>query len=129
VILKLTGQAMSSRTWTDAQKAKQSARASARWQAAVRAGPTSHPLARARALRDLSQRELGALAGVSSGTVSAIEQSGLGTTLQPRSKADPVVKVVGIAEPDRYTLQPINFGDVFALDFDQITAAYSTLGA
>jgi hypothetical protein len=30
---------------------------------------------------------------------------------------------------DFYTLQPINCGDVFALDFDQITAAYSTLGA
>jgi hypothetical protein len=47
----------------------------------------------------------------------------IATELQPRSPDDPVVTVVGI-EGSRYNLAPVNFGAVFQLGYDEITAAY-----
>jgi hypothetical protein len=49
----------------------------------------------------------------------------LGTQLRPRNPSDPVVKVCGVSEPDRYTLAPVEFGTpVFAMGYDEVTAAY-----
>ncbi len=47
----------------------------------------------------------------------------ISTELQPRSAADPAVKVIGI-EGSRYNLVPIDFGAVFQLGYDEITSAY-----
>lgn len=54
----------------------------------------------------------------------------IGTTLIPRNADDPIVTVVGVAEPDAYALAPVEFGacPVFNMDFDQITASYDTTG-
>jgi DNA-binding XRE family transcriptional regulator len=53
------------RIWTEDQKAKQSAKAAKMWADRV--------LAQARAERSLTQRDLGALAGVAPQTISQIE--------------------------------------------------------
>jgi hypothetical protein len=52
----------------------------------------------------------------------------IGTRLTPRDPQDPVVEVGGI-EGSRYTLHPTaEFGPVFALTPDQLSAAYDTAG-
>jgi transcriptional regulator with XRE-family HTH domain len=56
-------------------RAKQSAIASRRWQKQVRADPASHPVARARAMRDLTEKELGELSGTCAQTVSRAEHN------------------------------------------------------
>ena len=51
----------------------------------------------------------------------------VGTELQPRQASDPVVKIVGI-ESTRYMLAPVEFGSPFAMNYDEITAAYDCAG-
>jgi DNA-binding XRE family transcriptional regulator len=65
------------------RRARQSAAASAYWQRKVRADPHSSALARARALRDLTQKDLAALAAVSDKTISEAEH---GRALSPRTE-------------------------------------------
>jgi DNA-binding XRE family transcriptional regulator len=60
-------------TWTAEQRSLASAKSAARWAAKVKANPNAHPLAKARVRRDLTQRELGLLAGVANATIAAIE--------------------------------------------------------
>jgi DNA-binding XRE family transcriptional regulator len=59
-------------TWTKAMRDRMSATKSKYWQAKV--NEHSHPLTKARRLRDLTERELGLLAGgVAQSTISQIE--------------------------------------------------------
>jgi hypothetical protein len=49
----------------------------------------------------------------------------IGTRLEPRHEDSPVVVVCGVErEGGRYMLAPVEFGSVFAMDFDEITAAF-----
>jgi DNA-binding XRE family transcriptional regulator len=64
---------MSANKWTQEQRLKHSAKMAAKWKAKI--GPNAHPLARARAKRDLTQRELADLAGVHISAVSELERS------------------------------------------------------
>ena len=61
------------RKWTDAEKAKQSARAAKMWSDRVSKNPNAHPLAQARAERGLTQKDLSELAGVAKQTISQLE--------------------------------------------------------
>ena len=61
--------------WTPEMRARMSATKSRWWQARVRADPDAHPMSKARALRDLTEQELGALAGCSQSTISAAEHN------------------------------------------------------
>jgi DNA-binding XRE family transcriptional regulator len=71
--------------WTTEMRAKQSASKSRFWQAKVRADADAHPLAKARALRDLTQRECAALAGCAAQTISEIENGKqVGTATQEK---------------------------------------------
>jgi transcriptional regulator with XRE-family HTH domain len=62
--------------WTDEQRAKASAAARKLWKTRVEANPNANGLAKARNRRDLSQRQLALLAGVSTTTISVIENAG-----------------------------------------------------
>jgi DNA-binding XRE family transcriptional regulator len=62
-----------SRSWTQEQRLKQSAKMVKVWQGRIEAKPDAHPVARARVLRDLSQAELAELGDVSVATIAAIE--------------------------------------------------------
>jgi DNA-binding XRE family transcriptional regulator len=61
------------RVWSAEQKAKQSKRAARAWQKRIAADPTASPVAKARAARDLTQRELSELAGCAPQTISEVE--------------------------------------------------------
>lgn len=65
---------MSAGKWTPEARARHSVRILKLWQSRVRADPNSHKLARARALRNLSQVDTAALAGCGPKTISEIEQ-------------------------------------------------------
>ncbi|MFI4977731.1 MAG: hypothetical protein ACHQC8_03500 [Solirubrobacterales bacterium] len=52
----------------------------------------------------------------------------IGSVLNPRNPSDPVVKVCGVAEPDKYCLAPTEFGSVFSLGYDEVSAAYDCEG-
>jgi DNA-binding XRE family transcriptional regulator len=80
--------------WTPEMRARQSAIALKMWQARVRADPNSSALARARAFRDLSQRDLSALSGVSDKTISECEH---GATLSPRTR-EKLARVLALPE-------------------------------
>jgi len=58
---------------TEDQRLRAAAKAAQQRQAAVLGNPNAHPLAKARARRDLSQAELEAISGVGSQVVTAIE--------------------------------------------------------
>ena len=62
-----------SASWSPEQRARQSAKMSKIWQARVRADPNAHKLARARALRNLTQTSTAELAVCAANTVSEIE--------------------------------------------------------
>jgi DNA-binding XRE family transcriptional regulator len=62
------------RQWKAEQRAKASARTAAHRAGLVLADPDAHPLALARARRNLTQSETAALAGVHPQTVTAIER-------------------------------------------------------
>lgn len=51
----------------------------------------------------------------------------IGTVLTPSKEGDPIVKVGGI-EGQRYMLSDVDFGPVFAMNYDEITAAYDCTG-
>jgi DNA-binding XRE family transcriptional regulator len=60
-------------SWTTEQRSKAAARAARYWAQRVNADRHATPLARARVGRDLTQRELGRLSGVSTATIAALE--------------------------------------------------------
>jgi DNA-binding XRE family transcriptional regulator len=62
--------------WTEDQKLRASAKAAARWRATVQANPDSSKLAKARAFRAITQRELSAGSGVSVSAIVAAENGG-----------------------------------------------------
>jgi DNA-binding XRE family transcriptional regulator len=59
--------------WTDESRLKASAKAAARWRQKVLSDPNASQLARARAFRAITQRELSGLSGVSVSAIVAAE--------------------------------------------------------
>lgn len=57
------------------------------WRTKTLENPAAHPLALARIRRDLTQRELGELSGVSSDVISRVERRIYGSTPLPKTKA------------------------------------------
>jgi DNA-binding XRE family transcriptional regulator len=90
---------MSNSPWTAEQKARQSARQSKIWQEKVAKDPDAHPLARARRLRNLTGKELAALAGCTSSAISAIESG----TAVSRYLKERIARVIALPETELFT--------------------------